>query len=62
MVVDPNGVVVGKLGCVEDEREEVEGGREPELLVVDVDLGVNERVRRGIPVGELRRWDVYPKL
>jgi deaminated glutathione amidase len=62
MVVDPNGVVVGKLGCVEDEAGENDGDRKPELLVVDVDLEVNERVRRGIPVGELRRWDVYPKL
>ena len=62
IVVDPNGRVVGRLSKVEDaEKEEVEE-REPELLVVDIDVQMNETVRKSIPVEYLRRTDVYPKL
>jgi deaminated glutathione amidase len=62
MVVDPNGQVAGRLSRVDDGDKEKENGREPELLVVDVDLQKNEVVRRGIPLEELRRRDVYPEI
>lgn len=57
LVVDPNGKVIGRLECVEDLEAETEGMREPGLLVVDLDMAVVERVRKGIPL--LRRDDVY---
>ena len=62
IVVDPNGKIVERLSKVEDADGEKEDAREPELLVVDIDLGKNEAVRKSIPVQELRRTDVYPKL
>ena len=62
IVVDPNGKVVGRLKRVEDEKGEKEAGREPELLVVDIELDVGRKARKSIPVEDLRRTDVYPKL
>lgn len=62
MVVDPNGVVKGKLGCVEDAEKEVKGAREPEVLLVDLDLKVLEEVRKAVPVGDLKRTDVYYEI
>jgi predicted amidohydrolase len=46
-VVDPNGEVVVKAGAGE------------ETVVVDLAPTVIEEVRRGIPVGGQRRFDVY---
>lgn len=59
MVVGPDGRVLGRLGKVELDRvdEEVEGSREPDLCVFDVDLEEVERVRRGLPLK--RREEVY---
>ncbi|KAK1831309.1 carbon-nitrogen hydrolase [Podospora conica] len=51
MVVDPWGTVVAELGGDE-------GG--PEMAVVEVDLGVVERVRAGMKL--VRRMDVYPEI
>jgi predicted amidohydrolase len=60
MVVSPRGEVVGRLDRVVDSNTEVEGGREPELLLCQVDLEVGEKVRREMPL--LRRSDVYPEV
>ena len=62
IVVDPNGKVVGRLSKVEHAEDEQEEAREPELLVVDIEVTNNEQVRKSIPVQALRRTDVYPKL
>lgn len=64
IVIDPNGKVVGRLSKVDNPEDEKDGeeAREPELMVVDIDLKINEAVRRTIPVEDLRRTDVYPKL
>jgi deaminated glutathione amidase len=64
IVIDPNGKIMGRLSKVENADEEKEGdeAREPELLIVDIDLTVNRAVRKSIPVEDLRRTDVYPKL
>ncbi|KAI5803507.1 nitrilase family protein-like protein [Peziza echinospora] len=48
MVVDPSGRVVGR----------VEGGGEG-VVYADLEVGVVEETRMGIPVGVQRRWDVY---
>ncbi|RMZ80637.1 hypothetical protein DV738_g2616, partial [Chaetothyriales sp. CBS 135597] len=68
LAVGPDGVVLGRLGRVEDEQHERgegegEGGnatREPQLLTVDIDLDVVARTRRGIPL--IRREDVYGRI
>lgn len=60
MVVGPNGDVKGRLDRVENIEEEQgmeEHGRNPELLLVDLDFAEVDKVRRGIPL--LRRTDVY---
>jgi predicted amidohydrolase len=57
LVIDPNGKVIDRLERVEDLEAETEGTREPKLLVIDLDMGLVERVRKGIPL--LRRDDVY---
>lgn len=57
MVVDPNGVVRGRMERVEDAEGEVVGMREPGLVLVELDMEVGERVRRGMPLK--RRGDVY---
>ena len=62
MVIGPDGRVVGRLGRVDDAEAEKEGGRGVEILVVDLDKKSVQDVRRGIPVGELRRTDVYPEV
>ncbi|KAI9872584.1 MAG: Carbon-nitrogen hydrolase, partial [Watsoniomyces obsoletus] len=64
IVIDPNGKIVGRLSRVENADDEKDGdeAREPELLVVDMDLAVKKAVRKSIPVEDLRRTDVYPKL
>lgn len=46
-VADPMGKIVGQLG---------EG---PGILFVDVDSGVVDQARKGIPVTVQRRFDVY---
>jgi omega-amidase len=50
MVVDPMGRVVAEAG----EGEEIVYG--------EVEAGVLESTRAGIPVGEQRRFDVYSKV
>ncbi len=60
IVVNPRGEVKGRLNRVIDADGEKEGSREPDLLVVDIDLEVGERVRREMPL--LRRTDVYPEV
>lgn len=60
MVIDPKGKIVGRLGRVEDAEAEVEGAREPECLVFEVDEGLVEEARRNIPME--RRTDVYTLL
>ena len=60
IVIDPNGLVVGRLDRVENVEDEVEQGKEPELLVVDVDLEKVRQVRHSIPLK--RRTDVYPEI
>jgi predicted amidohydrolase len=61
MVVSPRGEVVGRLGrVVGDGDAEVEGARQPELLLCQVDLAVGEKVRKEMPL--LRRTDVYPEV
>ena len=51
---------MGRLEQVESIEGEEEGTREPALLVVDVDIGHVEKVRREVPL--LRRTDVYPEV
>ena len=62
IVIDPNGKVVGRLSKVDDIDSEKEAASKPELLVVDIDLEKNKAARKSIPVQELRRTDVYPRL
>jgi predicted amidohydrolase len=63
-VIDPNGKIIGRLTKIENINDEKEGdaAREPELLVVDINLEKNKAARKSIPVADLRRTDVYPKL
>lgn len=60
LVVDPKGLIVGRLSRVEDSGEEKEGAREPELLVFEVDGETVEDARKAIPLQ--RRTDVYPEI
>jgi deaminated glutathione amidase len=60
IVISPRGEVVGRLDRVVDGDEEIEGGRTPELLVCDIDLELEQTVRREMPL--LRRTDVYPEV
>jgi deaminated glutathione amidase len=66
IVVGPWGEVVGRLERVVDPDAEKggvgggKGGREPQLLVVDLDLGLVKKARREVPL--LRRTDVYSEL
>ncbi len=60
IVIGPWGEVMGRLERVEDADAEPEGGREPQLLVVDLELGLVEEARRKVPL--LRRTDVYPEI
>lgn len=60
IAIDPRGVIRGRLGRVEDADGEKEGGREPNLLLVNIDTSIVKDVRRGMPL--LRRTDVYPEI
>jgi deaminated glutathione amidase len=60
IVISPNGHVAGRLDHVEDADKEKEQAREPELLVVDIDLDPVKQARHSIPL--LRRTDVYPEI
>ncbi|KAF7513302.1 hypothetical protein GJ744_009723 [Endocarpon pusillum] len=60
IVIGPWGDVIGRLERVEDADAEREGGREPQLLLVDLDLGLVEKARRELPLR--RRTDVYPEI
>ena len=60
MVVDPKGKIVCRASKVEDQEEEKEDGREPELLVFEIDESIVEGARRDIPLE--RRTDVYPEI
>ena len=60
IVISPRGEVVGRLDRVVDSEQEIEGGRTPELLVCDIDLELEQTVRREMPL--LRRTDVYPEV
>ncbi|KAI1474930.1 carbon-nitrogen hydrolase [Daldinia eschscholtzii] len=65
MVVDPWGRVVLSLKGVREKKSadggyQVEDGAVGELGLVDVDLGVWEKVREQMPL--VRRTDVYPKV
>lgn len=60
MVVSPKGEIMGRLSRVDNTEDEKECAREPELLVVDIDLSLVETLRRNIPLE--RRTDVYPEI
>jgi deaminated glutathione amidase len=63
IVVDPWGKVEGRLSRVEDtavDKEAEAGMREPQLLIVDLDMTLVEKARREVPL--LRRTDVYPEV
>ena len=63
IVVGPWGDVLARSDAVDDADAEVEGRegvREPQLLTVDLDLALVEKVRREVPL--LRRTDVYPEV
>lgn len=60
LVVDPRGQIVTRASKVEDQDDEKEGGREPELLVFEIDEGLVEKARESIPLD--RRTDVYPEI
>lgn len=60
MVVDPKGLIVGRLSKVKNSDDEKVGAREPELLVFELDEKVVEDARNGIPLQ--RRTDVYPEI
>lgn len=62
LVVDPKGVVVGRLEKIEDLEGEREGMRSPDLLLVDVGEQVVDVTRKMIPLASLRRTDVYPEI
>lgn len=60
LVVDPKGQIVGRLERVEDADGEKEGGREPRLLVFEVDEELVGEARGSIPMD--RRKDVYGEV
>lgn len=60
IAISPNGEVAGRLDHVDDIDTEKESTRDPDILVVDIDLNVLRDVRRMIPL--LRRTDVYPEV
>jgi deaminated glutathione amidase len=62
IVIGPWGEVVGRLSRVDDVEAEKEGDsrREPDLLIIDIDLALVEKARREVPL--LRRTDVYPEV
>jgi deaminated glutathione amidase len=61
IVVNPRGEVVRRLSSVDDvEKEGIDDEERPkEFLVVDIDLGMNQEVRKAIP---LLRTNVYPEI
>lgn len=60
MIVDPRGQILGRLSKVEDAEAEKENSREPELLVIDIDLEEIKVAREAIPLA--RRTDVYAEI
>lgn len=60
IAISPNGEITGRLDHVDDIDTEKESVRDPEILVVDIDLDILKDVRRMIPL--LRRTDVYPEV
>ncbi len=60
IVIGPWGEVMASSDRVEDADAEREGGREPQLLIVDLDLDLVEESRKKVPL--LRRTDVYPEI
>jgi deaminated glutathione amidase len=60
IAIDPNGRVIGRLPKVDQSELEEVAVREPELLVVDVDLDQVKSMRKSIPMK--RRTDVYTQL
>ncbi|KAJ9606072.1 Carbon-nitrogen hydrolase [Cladophialophora chaetospira] len=60
IAITPNGQIAGRLDRVENIEDEKEQAREPELLVVDIDLDSIKQVRHSIPLQ--RRLDVYPEV
>jgi predicted amidohydrolase len=60
IAISPNGEVAGRLDHVNDIDTEKESTRDPDILVVDIDLNILRDVRRMIPL--LRRTDVYPEV
>ncbi len=60
IVIGPWGEVMARSDRVEDADAEREGKREPQLLIVDLDLDLVEESRRKVPL--LRRTDVYPEI
>lgn len=60
MVVNPRGEIVGRLNRVDNADDEKESAREPELLIVDIDLSLVDTARKNIPL--VRRTDVYPQI
>lgn len=60
MVCSPRGDVAGRLERVTNAEKEIDGMREPDLLLVDLDMEVGRSVRRSMPL--LRRTDVYPEV
>ena len=70
LVVNPRGEVVGRLGRVDDVKEETlrdgdsgeqkRGSRDEDMLLVDIEVDLVREVRKVIPLK--RRTDVYPKI
>lgn len=60
IVIGPWGEVMARLERVEDADAEREGDRQPQLLIVDLDLASVGEVSRKVPL--LRRTDVYPEI
>jgi len=62
IAIDPNGRIMDRLDRVEksDVDKEKEHAREPQLLVVDLEMDKVTDVRRTIPL--IRRTDVYPEI
>ncbi|GAB7338541.1 hypothetical protein MBLNU457_5289t1 [Dothideomycetes sp. NU457] len=59
LVVSPWGEIVGELEGAEDEAKRGDDW-EPEIIVADVKLEANEKMRKELPL--LRRTDVYPQI
>jgi predicted amidohydrolase len=60
IVISPRGEIAGRLDRVDDIEKEMEGSREPDMLVCEVELEAVGDVTKQMPL--LRRTDVYPEL